>query len=72
MDYSVAPGELPGYLTKVNTLLAKKGCPRLTEGQLIGQMNQLKVLIDLCHLYGIAFIPDVVYNHAGGDRKSVV
>ena len=29
-------------------------------------MNQLKAFIDLCHLYGIAVIADVVYNHAGG------
>jgi 1,4-alpha-glucan branching enzyme len=30
-------------------------------------MNQLKALVDLCHLYGLAVILDVVYNHAGGD-----
>ena len=39
----------------------------------IGQrpnMQQLKALIDICHLYGIAFIVDVVYNHAGGDFDS--
>ena len=30
-------------------------------------MNQLKAFVDVCHLYGIAVIPDVVYNHAGGD-----
>ena len=30
-------------------------------------MNQLKALIDLCHIYGLAVILDVVYNHAGGD-----
>src|SRR2546430_8518315 len=27
---------------------------------------QLKVLVDLCHLYGLAVVFDVVYNHAGG------
>ena len=27
---------------------------------------QLKALVDLCHLYGIAVAFDVVYNHAGG------
>ena len=27
---------------------------------------QLKAMVDLCHLYGIAVIFDVVYNHAGG------
>ena len=30
-------------------------------------MNQLKALVDLCHLHGLAVILDVVYNHAGGD-----
>ena len=28
--------------------------------------GQLKALVDLCHLHGIAVIFDVVYNHAGG------
>ena len=27
---------------------------------------QLKAMVDLCHLYGIAVTFDVVYNHAGG------
>ena len=30
-------------------------------------MNQLKALVDLCHLHGLAVVLDVVYNHAGGD-----
>ena len=30
-------------------------------------MNQLKALMDLCHIHGLAVILDVVYNHAGGD-----
>ena len=29
-------------------------------------INQLKALVDLCHVYGIAVLFDVVYNHAGG------
>ena len=28
--------------------------------------GQLKALVDLCHVYGIAVVFDVVYNHAGG------
>ena len=45
----------------------------LTAAQLTGQINQLKAFIDLCHLYGIAVIADVVYNHAGGgfDDQSI-
>ena len=30
-------------------------------------MNQLKAFVDVCHVYGIAVLADVVYNHAGGD-----
>ncbi len=59
------PAALAGYLVSVNRLLAAKGQPPLRAGQLAGA-NQLKVLIDLCHLYGIAVVFDVVYNHAGG------
>lgn len=28
--------------------------------------DQLRALIDVCHVYGVAVIFDVVYNHAGG------
>jgi 1,4-alpha-glucan branching enzyme len=73
MDYSVSPAELGPYLQRVNALLAGKGFGPLTPAQLTGQVNQLKALIDLCHLYGLAFVPDVVYNHAGGsfDPQSI-
>ena len=67
MDYAVDIAGLPPYLRKVNQLRAEKNCPPLTLGQLTGQINQLKTLIDLCHLYGLAVIADVVYNHAGGN-----
>ncbi len=66
MDYSVPPEDLALYLGRVNRLLAAKGCVPLTAAQLTGQTNQFKAFIDLCHLYGIAVITDVVYNHAGG------
>jgi 1,4-alpha-glucan branching enzyme len=73
MDYCVGPGALDPYLAKVNALLAGKGATPLTVAQLRGQVNQLKAFIDICHLYGIAVIPDVVYNHAGGgfDPQSI-
>jgi len=67
MDYCVGPEELPAYLARVNGLLARKGCAPLTLAQLRGQVNQLKAFVDLCHLYGLAVLPDVVYNHAGGN-----
>jgi 1,4-alpha-glucan branching enzyme len=66
MDYAVQPAELDPYLDKVNQLLAERDCPSLTRSQLEGQVNQLKALVDICHLYGLAVILDVVYNHAGG------
>jgi 1,4-alpha-glucan branching enzyme len=73
MDYSVLPDDLPRYVTKVNQLLTAKGFPPLMKAQLTGQINQFKAFIDLCHLYGIAVITDVVYNHAGGgfDDQSI-
>ncbi len=73
MDYAVDLAELAPYLDTVNHLLAQKLCPPLTIDHLTGQINQLKTLIDLCHLYRIAVIADVVYNHAGGgfDKQSI-
>ena len=73
MDYCVDPTEIAPYLQRANSLLAKKGQPPLTARQLSSQINQLKALIDICHVYGIAVIPDVVYNHAGGgfDPQSI-
>lgn len=66
MDYSVAAADLAPYLARVNRLLRAKGFAPLVAAQLTGQVNQFKAFIDLCHLYGIAVIADVVYNHAGG------
>ena len=66
MDYSVRAVDLGPYCEVVNRLLAAKGAPPLSVAQLSGQVNQLKTFVDLCHLYGIAVIADVVFNHAGG------
>jgi 1,4-alpha-glucan branching enzyme len=66
MDYSVRAAALAPYGATVNRLLAAKGAPPLTQSQLSGQVNQLKTFINLCHLYGIAVLADVVFNHAGG------
>lgn len=73
MDYAVRQADLPSYLARVNRLLKAKACPEMTIAQLAGQANQLKTFIDLCHLYGIAVIADVDYNHAGGpfDQQSI-
>lgn len=66
MDYAVEPKDLAPYLTVVNKLLSDRGCAPMAKTHLEGQVNQLKTLIDICHLYGVAVILDVVYNHAGG------
>ena len=66
MDYAVRAADLDRYVDRVNALLIKKGAASITKAQLSGQVNQLKAFIDVCHLYGLAVIADVVYNHAGG------
>jgi 1,4-alpha-glucan branching enzyme len=67
MEYTIAPGAgLDGYVNTVNQLLQGRGHDPLPEGTLNSQINQLKALIDVCHVYGIAVLLDVVYNHAGG------
>jgi 1,4-alpha-glucan branching enzyme len=65
MDYAVRTADLPHYLGRINRLLRSKGQAEVELADLAGQTNQLKTLIDLCHLYGIGVIADVVYNHAG-------
>ena len=65
MEYAVETKDLDSYLPEINQLLAEKNCHPLTKEHLTGQINQLKTLIDIAHLYGIAIILDVVYNHAG-------
>lgn len=57
---------LPGYLAKVNALFGARGQAPLALADIASAPAQLKVLVDLCHVYGIAVAFDVVYNHAGG------
>jgi 1,4-alpha-glucan branching enzyme len=74
MAYQVEEGvHLRPYVTFVNAILAEKGMPPVTADQLAPGPNQLKALIDLLHLNGIAVIFDLVYNHAGGgfDEQSI-
>lgn len=73
MDYSVDPSELPQYLPLLNQLLQEKGHAPVDIETLTPQVNQLKALIDVCHLWGISVLFDVVYNHAGGsfDEASI-
>jgi 1,4-alpha-glucan branching enzyme len=57
---------LSGYLTTANRLLAAKGFLPLALKDIIPGPAQLKAMVDLCHLYGIAVAFDAVYSHAGG------
>src|SRR5262249_9146943 len=59
--------KLQSYLDAANAILANAGeAPYPGVAALRGSDNQLRALIDICHVYGIAVIFDVVYNHAGG------
>ena len=67
MDFAVEDAALPPYAEAVNRLLDAKGAAPYRVEDLHGEMNQLKALVDLAHLHGLAVILDLVYNHAGGD-----
>ena len=60
------PIALSGYLGTINGLLANKGFDPLALEDITPAPAQLKAMVDLCHVYGIAVAFDVVYNHAGG------
>jgi 1,4-alpha-glucan branching enzyme len=63
----VASGEqIERLLPKINAILVGKGFDPLSAETLASAPNQLKALVDLCHIHGVAVVFDVVYNHAGG------
>ena len=64
--YVAADSDLPGFLATINGLLAAKQLAPLQLKDIGSGPAQLKVLVDLCHVHGIAVVFDVVYNHAGG------
>ena len=67
MDFAVEDVDLAPYVEHVNELLDARGLTPYAAEDLRGEMNQLKALIDLSHVYGLAVVLDVVYNHAGGE-----
>jgi 1,4-alpha-glucan branching enzyme len=67
-DYAVADeARLQQYFQSVNGLLNQSNQPPYPSlDALRGADNQLRAMVDLCHIFGLAVIFDVVYNHAGG------
>ncbi|MCG5248417.1 alpha amylase C-terminal domain-containing protein [Methylorubrum extorquens] len=66
-DYAVSNEELPSYLARANALLADRGYGPVAPEHVASAAGQLRLLVDLLHVHGIALLFDVVYNHAGGD-----
>lgn len=54
------------HLTNINRMLNARGLGPLTIDDIRSGPAQLKAMIDLCHLFGIGVVLDLVYNHAGG------
>jgi 1,4-alpha-glucan branching enzyme len=66
-EYGVSdPVALAGYLATINRLLAAKGFAPMTIADITPEAAQMKAMVDLLHVYGIAIAFDVVFNHAGG------
>jgi 1,4-alpha-glucan branching enzyme len=64
--YVAVVDDLPSYLVAINSLLAAKQLTPLQLKDISSGPKQLKALVNLCHVYGIAVVFDVVYNHGGG------
>jgi 1,4-alpha-glucan branching enzyme len=67
MAFTVPDQETGAYADLLNPMLVDRGLAPWQADDLRGGMNQLKALVDLCHLHGLAVIFDLVFNHAGGD-----
>ena len=63
---AASDADLLAYLGAINASLTAAGAAALTLDEIRPGINQLKCLIDLAHLKGVAVIFDLVYNHAGG------
>jgi 1,4-alpha-glucan branching enzyme len=62
-----ATPQLQSYFGQINSILKNAGQPAYASINVLSQCDdQLRALVDLCHVYGIAVLFDVVYNHAGG------
>jgi 1,4-alpha-glucan branching enzyme len=66
--------KLKGYVDRTNAILAAAGQAPYASTEVLRHCDdQLRALIDICHVHGIGVIFDVVYNHAGGgfDDQSI-
>jgi 1,4-alpha-glucan branching enzyme len=71
VEYGVYdPAQLSAHLATINRLLEAKGFAPMTVADITPVYAQLKAMVDLLHVYGIAVAFDVVYNHAGGWNDS--
>ncbi len=68
MDYT-ADNPSDEQVALVNGLLARHGKPSLTRAQIAVPINQLKILVDVLHLNGMAVIFDIVLNHGGNEIR---
>jgi 1,4-alpha-glucan branching enzyme len=67
LDYAVYDASvLAEHLATINRLLAAKGFAPMSVEDITPGYAQMKCMVDLLHVYGIAGMFDVVYNHAGG------
>ncbi|GAC1420547.1 MAG: alpha-amylase family glycosyl hydrolase [Acidobacteriaceae bacterium] len=67
IDYAAYDAEaIDRGLATINRLLAAKGHAPIVRADLAPAYAQMKAMVDLLHVYGIAVTFDVVYNHAGG------
>jgi 1,4-alpha-glucan branching enzyme len=64
--YVAVVDDLPSYLVTINSLLAAKQLTPFQLEDISSGPKQLMALVDVCHVYGIAVVFDVVYNHGGG------
>jgi 1,4-alpha-glucan branching enzyme len=71
MDYTLEGPAAHAYLQMVNGELTRVGAAPTTRAEIEVPINQLKLLVDLCHLNGIAVLLDVVYNHAGYQVRGI-
>jgi 1,4-alpha-glucan branching enzyme len=68
------PDKLADYVARINEILTAAGqAPYAGVETLRHCDDQLRALVDVCHVHGIAVLFDVVYNHAGGgfDDQSI-